>query len=147
LMQLAPPAVAVTLAARSPPTTLSGGATVGITILSGAVRMAARRRARRKDRSLAPSPERELAEEGAAGVVLDGQLACPGRRPPFPAVRRPARPHNRATQNRSTAGDAEGAHAAAPCVRAGGARTAGRRVGVGDRRLGRARSVRSFSPR
>jgi hypothetical protein len=59
-------------------------------------------------RELGGPPLRVLQPEQARASLL--RLAhCPGRKPPFLAAKRPARPYKSAIQNRFTVGNAEGA--------------------------------------
>ena len=55
--------------------------------------------------------EEGLHAVARAVLLLDlaGQLDCPGREPPFLAVKCPARPYKRAMQNRFTARNAKDA--------------------------------------
>ena len=48
--------------------------------------------------------ERELRERARRGAVVEDVLPldCPGRKPPFLAVKRPVRPYKNAIQNRFT---------------------------------------------
>ena len=70
--------------------------------------------------TLRPMMAKHTEEEGEAaddqealGVEEDEAerqyLDCPGQKPPFSAVKRPARPCKNAMQNRFTVGNAEGA--------------------------------------
>jgi hypothetical protein len=42
-------------------------------------------------------------------LAVDGGRRCPGPKPPFLAVKRPAHPYKSAIENRSTVGNAKGA--------------------------------------
>jgi hypothetical protein len=65
--------------------------------------------AEREQRLLDVGVEARLVEAGAVLPREHDHRTCPGRKPPFLAVKRPARPHKNAMQDRFTMENAKGA--------------------------------------